>query len=170
LKTRPSANCNASSGSAVSLLTSLAIRSTTPVAGCERKSAEISAFGPARGPIRPSSNESNRSDALAEIHRQELQAGEMRRQIELDVRRAYENLRLAARQIETTEQIVRLADDELAHAQRSYEAGLLPGIEIVEAQTRLARSRDDRVAALYRRGVAMVELVAGMGTVEALFP
>jgi outer membrane protein TolC len=94
----------------------------------------------------------------------------MRRQIELDVRRAYENLRLAARQIETTEQIVRLADDELAHAQRSYEAGLLPGIEIVEAQTRLARSRDDRVAALYRRGVAMVELVAGMGTVEALFP
>ena len=70
----------------------------------------------------------------------------MRRQIELDVRRAYENLRLAARQIETTEQIGRLADDELAHAQRRYEAGLLPGIEIVEAQTRLARSRDDRVA------------------------
>jgi hypothetical protein len=47
---------------------------------------------------------------------------------------------------------------------------LLLGIEIVEAPTRLARSRDDRVAALYRRGVAMVELVAGMGTVEALFP
>jgi outer membrane protein len=113
--------------------------------------------------------ESNRSDALAEVRRQELQAGEMRRQIELDVRRAYENLRLAARQIETSEQIIRLADDELAHAQRRYEAGLLPSIEIVEAQTHLARSRDDRVAALYRRAVAMVELAAGMGTVDSLF-
>jgi outer membrane protein len=113
--------------------------------------------------------ESNRSDALTEVRRRELQAGEMRRQIELDVRRAYENLRLAVRQIETSEQIVHLADDELSHAQRRYEAGLLPGIEIVEAQTRLALSRDDRVAALYRRGVAMVELAAGMGTVDALF-
>jgi outer membrane protein len=113
--------------------------------------------------------QSNRSDALAEVRRQELQAGDMRRQIELDVRRAYENLRLAARQIETSEQILRLADDELAHAQRRYEAGLLPGIEILETQTRLARSRDDRVAAQYRQAVAMVELASGMGTVDSLF-
>ena len=113
--------------------------------------------------------ESNRADALAEIRQQELRAAEMRRRVELEVRRAFEKIRLAGRQVEISEETVRLASDELTHARRRYDAGLTLGIEVVEAQTRLARSQDDRVAALYGRGQAIVELAAAMGTIDGLF-
>src|SRR5712692_5543820 len=109
---------------------------------------------------------SHRAGALADMRQQELRAAEVRRRVELEVRRAFEKIRLAGRLLEISEETARLANDELGHARRRYEAGLTPGVDVVEAQTRLARSQDDRVAALYGRGQAIVEMAAAMGTMD----
>lgn len=114
-------------------------------------------------------SESHRAEALAEVRLDELRAADLRRQIELDVRRSSEKLRLAAGQIEATEEIVGLADEELTHARRRFDAGLVLGIEIVEAQSRLSQARDERVAAQYRRGQAIVELASAMGICDSYF-
>jgi len=106
---------------------------------------------------------------LAQVRQEKLPAADLSRQIELEVRRAFENLRLAARDIETSQETVRLAGDELAHARKRYKAGLIPGIEIVEAQNRLSGSHDDRLATQYRRGQAIVELAVAMGICDMLF-
>jgi len=113
--------------------------------------------------------EAHRTEALAEVRQDELRAADLRRQIELDVRRAYEKLRLAAGQIEATQESVELAGEELTHARRRFDAGLLLGVEIMEAQSRLARARDDRVAAQHRRGQAIVELSSAMGVCDSFF-
>lgn len=113
--------------------------------------------------------ESHRAEALAEVRQDELRAADLRRQIELDVRRSYEKLRLAAGQIEATQESVELANEELTHARRRFDAGLVLGIEIIEAQNRLSRARDERVAAQYRRGNAIVELAAAMGVCDSFF-
>ena len=62
-----------------------------------------------------------------------------------------------------------LANEELTHARRRFDAGLVLGLEIIEAQSRLSRARDERVAAQYRRGNAIVELAAAMGVCDNLF-
>jgi outer membrane protein TolC len=113
--------------------------------------------------------EAHRAETLADVRQDELRAADLRRQIELDVRRAYEKLRLAGTQIEATQESVELASEELTHARRRFDAGLLLGVEIMEAQSRLARAKDERVAAQYRRGQAIVELASAMGVCDSFF-
>lgn len=113
--------------------------------------------------------EAHRAEALADVRQDELRAADLRRQIELDVRRAHEKLRLAASQIEATQESVELASEELTHARRRFDAGLLLGVEIIEAQSRLARAKDERAAAQYRRGQAIVELASAMGVCDSFF-
>lgn len=113
--------------------------------------------------------ESHRTAALAEVRQDELRSADLRREIELDVRRAYERLRLSAGQIDAAQQDVELANQELSQAGRRFDAGLILGIEIVEAQNRLSQARDKHVAAQYRRAQAIVELAAAMGICDSLF-
>jgi outer membrane protein TolC len=59
-----------------------------------------------------------------------------------------------------------LAENELAQARRRYDAGVAIGVEVTDAQNRLARARDNQTAALYNYNVGRIDLAQAMGAVR----
>ena len=61
-----------------------------------------------------------------------------------------------------------LAEDELAHARRRYQAEVGRDLEVADAQDRLARARDNQTEALFNYGLARIDLYAAMGTIRRM--
>ncbi|HWO02819.1 MAG TPA: TolC family protein [Blastocatellia bacterium] len=97
----------------------------------------------------------------------ELQLNDLRAQVEQDVRLALQTLATAAEQVRAAEQALRLAERELQMARDRFQAGLGDNIEVVNAQTSLAESRDAQVAALTVHNAARINLASAMGRVES---
>jgi outer membrane protein TolC len=103
----------------------------------------------------------------ASLYRQEqIRARDLKLQVEAEVRVAFEDLQSAAGQVAVAEQGVQLADAELAQARRRYQAGVGASIEVTDAQTRVARARDNRTAALFLHNLAKIELASAMGVIH----
>lgn len=100
-------------------------------------------------------------------YRQELiQSADLRARIELEIRLALDGIRSASEQFKTAEEGLILAENEVAQAERRYRAGVSPGIEVTDAQTRLERARENRIAALFGCNLARINLYAATGTME----
>ena len=56
----------------------------------------------------------------------------------------------------------------LAQARRRYEAGVTSSLEVVDAQTRTERARDNRVMALYQYNQARIDLATAMGAIHRI--
>jgi outer membrane protein TolC len=105
----------------------------------------------------------------ASVYREEkIRTADLRDQVELDVRLALESLRSADAQVKAAEDGLRLAQNELAQAQRRYKAGVTNSIEVTDAQTRLDRARDNRISALYNYNVARIDLSTATGTIQRI--
>ncbi|MEK6303323.1 MAG: TolC family protein [Acidobacteriota bacterium] len=97
----------------------------------------------------------------------ELQLNDLHAQVEQDVRLALQTLATAAEQVRASEQALRLAERELQMARDRFQAGLGDNIEVVNAQTSLAETRDAQVAALTAHNAARINLASAMGRVES---
>jgi outer membrane protein TolC len=53
-------------------------------------------------------------------------------------------------------------------AQRRYKAGVSSSLEVTDAQTRLARARDNRIAALFLYNRARLDLWQAMGKIRQM--
>jgi len=101
------------------------------------------------------------------LERQErLRAADLAKQVELDVRLSFNNLKSAREQIVTAKQGLELSENELAQAQRRFEAGVANSLELTDAQTRLARARDNHLNALYQFNLARIDLAAATGGIQ----
>jgi len=101
------------------------------------------------------------------VQRQErLRAEDLARQVQLEVRLAFNNLRSTRDQIATARQGLELSENELAQAQRRFEAGVANSLELTDAQTRLARARDNHLTALYQFNLARIDLAAATGSIQ----
>ena len=98
----------------------------------------------------------------------ELLTQDLRKQVELEVRLALDAIASAARQVTVAEEGVQLAERELAQAQRRYQGGVTSNIEIVDAQTRTERARDNRVMALFQYNQARIDLATSMGAIHRI--
>jgi outer membrane protein TolC len=107
--------------------------------------------------------DARRAEAAIALRTEDIRARDVRRQIELEVRMAHEDLESAAGQVRVAEEGLGLATRELEQAQRRFEAGVATGIEVIDAQTRLARARDARHDALYLHNLAKIELASATG-------
>lgn len=112
--------------------------------------------------------EARRAETLHMIRQEQLREKDLRAQVELEVRQALESLRLAEQQVQVADGGLSVARDELSQAQRRYEAGVTGNLELVEAQARLARSAENRTAALYAWNEARIALLEAMGTVQTM--
>ena len=72
--------------------------------------------------------------------------------------------------VKTAEEGLQLAERELEQAQRRYKAGVTNSVEVTDAQTRLERARDNRIAALFNHNLARLDLGAALGTVDRYLP
>ncbi len=110
--------------------------------------------------------EADRAEARSKWRQEQIRTEDLKRQIELEVRLALNGVRLTREQVEVAGEGLSLAEQELAQAERRYRAGFTTSVEVTDAQSRLERARQNRVAALFDYNLATVSLSQAMGTVR----
>lgn len=112
--------------------------------------------------------DARRAESASQYREQRIRTVDLRDQVELDVRVALDSLRSADAQVKAAEEGLTLAQNELAQAERRYKAGVTNSIEVTDAQTRLARARDNRVNALYNYNLARIDLGTATGMIRSM--
>jgi outer membrane protein TolC len=110
--------------------------------------------------------EARRAESMSQYRAEKVKTNDLKEQIELDVRLALDELRSAEEQVKVAREGLDLAENELAQARRRYDAGVAIGVEVTDAQNRLARARDNQTAALYNYNVGRIDLAQAMGAVR----
>ena len=90
--------------------------------------------------------------------RLEIQEQELRRQIDLQVRQAWQAAETARRAIDTAADRVAGSRASYAIVSRRYAAGPALAVELLEARTALTRAEVDAFAARYDFALRLVEL------------
>ncbi|MBI3681879.1 MAG: TolC family protein [Acidobacteria bacterium] len=114
--------------------------------------------------------DARRAESASQLRVEQIRTRDLREQLELELRIAFDNLSSAEAQVRTAEEGLRLAEKELEQAQRRYKAGVATSIEITDAQTRLARARENRISALFQHSLARLDLGTAMGAVGRFLP
>jgi outer membrane protein len=112
--------------------------------------------------------DARRAESESLFRQEKIRTVDLRDQIELDVRLALDGLRSADAQVKTAEEGLQLSENELAQAERRYKAGVTNSIEVTDAQTRLARARDNRINALFNYNLARIDLGSATGTIQTM--
>jgi outer membrane protein TolC len=112
--------------------------------------------------------DARRAESASQLRQEEIRTRDFREQAKLEVRLAIDSLRSADDQVKVATEGLALAENELAQAQRRYEAGVANGLEVTDAQTRLERARDNRVAALFSYNQARLDLGQSMGRIREM--
>ena len=102
------------------------------------------------------------------MQKEQIEGDELRKRVELEIRKTSATLASARQQVAVAEQAVSFANDVLAHARRLYEAGLTNSIEVIDAQTQLEIAKDEHVTALFDYTNARIELAEAIGTTTKL--
>jgi len=112
--------------------------------------------------------DARRAESASQFRQEQIRTADLRDQIELDVRTALDSLKSADAQVQTANEGLKLSEDEVQHARRRYEAGITNSIEVTDAQTRLARARQNVIDALYNHNLARIDLASAMGKIETV--
>lgn len=110
--------------------------------------------------------EARRAESAAELRQEQIRTRDIRQQAELEIRQALDAIRSAQAQVNAAEEGLHLAEQELAQARRRYEAGVTTSVEVTDAQARLERARENRVAALFNHNMARVDLSSATGAIQ----
>jgi outer membrane protein len=110
--------------------------------------------------------DARRAETSSQLRQEQIRTRDLRSEIDMQIRIALESLASSAEQLKTAEEGLALAEDEVAHAQRRYEAGFGSSIELTDAQTRLTRARENRIMALFGYNIARIDLNSAMGTIR----
>jgi outer membrane protein len=111
-----------------------------------------------------------RADSASRLRQEQVTTKDLRAQIELDIRLALDSLQAADLLVTAAEEGFRLAENELAQAQRRFRSGVGSSIEVTDAQTRLERARDNRIRALFSHNLARIDLYSALGTIKQMIP
>jgi outer membrane protein len=112
--------------------------------------------------------DARRTESRSQYEQERVRTTDLRRQIELEVRLALEDLRSAEEQVKVAGEGLTMVEAELEQAQRRYQAGVTSSLEVTDAQTRLARARDNRIAALFLYNRARLDLWQATGTIRQM--
>ena len=99
----------------------------------------------------------------------EQKLADFKRQIEEDVHLALLKIKTEKQQVHTARSILELAERELKMAQDRFGAGLGDNVEVIAAQTTLARARDTYVSALTAYHVARLNLSFALGQTGSFY-
>jgi outer membrane protein len=109
----------------------------------------------------------------AKARLEEQRIAENRRQLEAqivsDVKTALDQLNAARSSVDVANLGYKLAQDEVAQAQRRFQAGVTTNVEVITAQEALARASDNRIGALYQFNLSRALLARATGEIEATY-
>ena len=112
--------------------------------------------------------DARREESASEYRAETVRTNDLKEQIELDVRLAFDSLQSADQQVKVAQEGLELANNELTQARRRYAAGVAISVEVTDAQTRLERARDNTTDALYNYNLARLDLAQSMGRVRSM--
>jgi len=112
--------------------------------------------------------DARRAESASQYRAEKVKTGDLKEQIELDVRLALDSLRSAEDEVRVAKEGLELAQNELTQARRRNDAGVAIALEITDAQTRLERAQDNQTAALYNYNLARIDLAQAMGAVRRM--
>jgi outer membrane protein TolC len=104
---------------------------------------------------------------------EEERVAENRRALEArivkEVKTALDQLNAARNAVEVANLGLKLAQDEVAQAQRRFQAGVTTNVEVITAQDELARASDNQISALFRFNQSRAALAQATGQIEATY-
>jgi len=110
-------------------------------------------------------------EARAKLEEQHVT--EIRRQVEArivdEVKSAFDQLTAARNSVDVANLGLQLAQEEVAQAQRRFQAGVTTNIEVITAQDELARASDNQIGALYQFNLSRAALARATGTIETMY-
>jgi outer membrane protein TolC len=112
--------------------------------------------------------DARRSEAASQFRQEQIRTHDLQEQIRLEVILAADALRSADEQVKVAAEGLKLAEAELAQSRRRYEAGVTNSLEVTDAQTRLARARDNHVSALFNHEAARIDFGQATGLLDRL--
>jgi outer membrane protein len=112
--------------------------------------------------------DARRAEAASALRSEQIRSRDLKQQVELELRTSLKELQSAEAQMKAAQEGLELSNNELAQARRRYEAGITNSVEVTDAQTRLARARDNYTIALYGHNVARLDLQSAMGSIGQL--
>jgi outer membrane protein len=112
--------------------------------------------------------DARRAETASQFRQERIRSNDLHEQLELVIRTSLDSLHSAEAQLKVAEEGLTLSDSELTQARRRFEAGFASNLEVTDAQTRLERARDNRIAALFGYNVARIDLGRAMGNVRRM--
>jgi outer membrane protein len=110
-------------------------------------------------------------EARAKLEEQRVM--EIRRQLEAQivdqVKSALDQLTAARNSVEVANLGYKLAQEEVAQAQRRFQAGVTTNVEVITAQDALARASDNQIGALFQFNLSRASLSHATGEIEAMY-
>ena len=109
------------------------------------------------------------SENRSRVRQESIRMKDVSDQITLEVRNALLTLDSSTQQVAVAEKGIELAMKELTFARDRFAAGLATNIEVTNAQTSVARARDNQIEALFRFNASRINLARAKGEIENLF-
>lgn len=109
------------------------------------------------------------SETRSRVRQEAIRMKDVSDQVSLEVRNALLTLESSMQQVGVSHKGLDLAQKELAFARDRFAAGLATNIEVTNAQTSVARARDNVIEALFRFNASRINLARAKGEIEQLF-
>ena len=109
------------------------------------------------------------SESRSRVRQELIRMQDVSDQVPLEVRNALLTLESSTQQVGVAEKGLELAMKEVTFARDRFAAGLATNIEVTNAQTSVARARDNIIEALFRFNVSRINLARAKGEIEQLF-
>ena len=109
------------------------------------------------------------SESRSRVRQELIRMKDVSDQVTLEVRNALLTLDSSTQQVTVAEKGLELALKELTFARDRFAAGLATNIEVTNAQTSVARARDNIIEALFRFNASRINLARAKGEIEQLF-
>lgn len=109
------------------------------------------------------------SESRSKVRQEAIRMKDVSDQVSLEVRNALLTLESSTQQVAVSQKGFDLALKELAFARDRFAAGLATNIEVTNAQTSVARARDNVIEALFRFSASRINLARAKGEIEKLF-
>jgi len=113
--------------------------------------------------------ESRISETRSRVRQESIRMKDVSDQVTLEVRNALLTLESSTQQVAVSEKGMELALKELTFARDRFAAGLTTNIEVTNAQTSVARARDNQIEALFRFNASRINLARAKGEIERLY-
>jgi len=110
--------------------------------------------------------DARRAEAASQERVEHVRTADLEKQIGLEIKIALGSLRSADEEVRVAREGLKLAEAELEQARRRYASGVAPSLEVTQAQTELARARDNVVLALFHHIQARIDLGQATGTLR----